>query len=358
MKTNTMKVIYPAVLMLFFAGSMFSQTGGVGINNDGSSPNAKAMLDVSSTNKGFLPPRMTSAQRNSISSPAAGLIIWCTNCASSVELNVYSGELQIYNGFFWTNLLGGTPLGLPGAPTIGAATVGYLEALVTFTQPASDGGSPILSYTAKSSPGNFTGTLNQAGSGTVTVTGLTNGTAYTFTITATNENGTGLSSAVSNSVTPGIGGSYGGGKVFYLDISGEHGLIAATSDQGGIRWALYDYESITVPLGTSTVFGAGSANTDHIISQHGAGATGYAAALARAYTGGGYNDWYLPSKDELNILYLNRAAIGGFTNDNYWSSSEPYGAPPNNVWSQNFGDGLRGCSLKYQPNRVRAIRAF
>jgi uncharacterized repeat protein (TIGR02543 family) len=90
----------------------------------------------------------------------------------------------------------------PGAPTIGTATLGNASATVTFTAPAPNGGSTITSYTATSSPGGFTGTLSQAGSGTITVSGLTNGTAYTFTVTATNVNGTSSASAASNSVVP------------------------------------------------------------------------------------------------------------------------------------------------------------
>ncbi len=91
---------------------------------------------------------------------------------------------------------------VPGAPTIGTATAGDTTASVPFTAPGSNGGSVITSYTATSSPGGLTGTLTQAGSGTITVNGLTNGTAYTFTVTATNAIGTGAASAASNSVTP------------------------------------------------------------------------------------------------------------------------------------------------------------
>ena len=67
----------------------------------------------------------------------------------------------------------------PGAPTIGTATAtSTTTATVSFTQPAFNGGAIITSYTATSSPSGITGTLSQAGSGTITVSGLTTGTAY------------------------------------------------------------------------------------------------------------------------------------------------------------------------------------
>ncbi len=103
-------------------------------------------------------------------------------------------------------IAGGTYTAKPGAPTIGTATVSGTTASVPFTAPASDGGSTITSYTATSSPGSITGTLSQAGSGTITVSGLTAGTAYTFTVTATNSIGTGPASSASNSITPPVVG--------------------------------------------------------------------------------------------------------------------------------------------------------
>ena len=87
---------------------------------------------------------------------------------------------------------------VPGAPTIGTATAGDTTASVAFTAPTYTGPGTIT-YTATSSPGAITGT---ASSSPISVTGLTDNTAYTFTVTATNSNGTSAASSASNSVTP------------------------------------------------------------------------------------------------------------------------------------------------------------
>ncbi|MFH0975589.1 MAG: DUF1566 domain-containing protein [Spirochaetota bacterium] len=160
-----------------------------------------------------------------------------------------------------------------------------------------------------------------------------------------------------------IGMDYLGGKIAYILQSGDpgydagvpHGLIAATADQStGIVWALPAYQSTSVLGGTGTALGTGSANTDKIIAQNGVGST-YAAGLARSYNGGGYTDWYLPSKDELNKLYLNRVAIGGFTDIYYWNSSESLASY---AWFQDFSDGTHNDNLKLNPVYVRAVRSF
>ena len=158
-----------------------------------------------------------------------------------------------------------------------------------------------------------------------------------------------------------IGDSYQGGKVFYILQSGDpgyvsgetHGLIAATADQGTSIWAVADYQNTSVPGGTSATLGSGAANSDKIITQNGAGTT-YAAGLARAYLGGGYNDWYLPSEDELNKLYLQRVAVGVFVTS-YWSSTEDAS------WSakaKRFDNGTQNAFGKQNFGYVRPIRAF
>jgi surface protein len=148
-----------------------------------------------------------------------------------------------------------------------------------------------------------------------------------------------------------IGLSYQGGIIAYIDSTGQHGLIAATADQSeGIQW----YNGTNIVTGaTGTAIGTGLTNTNAIIAAQGSGS--YAASIARDYNGGGYTDWFLPSKDELNQLYENKTAISGFTDAWYWSSTEF-----NNdvAWLQIFSNGNQNDDIKANTYYVRAVRAF
>ena len=170
-----------------------------------------------------------------------------------------------------------------------------------------------------------------------------------------------------------IGDPYQGGIIAYIFQAGDpgyvagetHGLIAATADQttaggegSGIRWSNNAIGEAAIATGaTATALGTGSANTATIIAVQGPVATSYAAGLARAYTNGGYIDWYLPSKDELNKLDLSKDAIGGSSSDNwYWSSSE---ASKDAAWDQSLVYGYQTqYYFKYLPRLVRAVRSF
>ncbi|HEY1646661.1 MAG TPA: Ig-like domain repeat protein [Terracidiphilus sp.] len=116
----------------------------------------------------------------------------CTINANQAGNTAYSAAAQVSQSFTVTAVA-------PGPPTIGTGTSGNAQATVSFTPPSSNGGASITSYTATSSPGGMTGSCAAS---PCTVTGLTNGTAYTFKVTATNSIGTGSASAASGSVTP------------------------------------------------------------------------------------------------------------------------------------------------------------
>ena len=80
------------------------------------SPHASSIVEMNSTTQGFLPPRMTYSQRNAILAPAQGLVVYCTNCG-------YYGELQVFNGIAWTNMVGQTPAVAVGQAALGGVVV-------------------------------------------------------------------------------------------------------------------------------------------------------------------------------------------------------------------------------------------
>ena len=155
-----------------------------------------------------------------------------------------------------------------------------------------------------------------------------------------------------SATTLNIGQSYQGGKIFWLDASGQHGLIASTADQStGIQW--YNGSNTTTNAVRDGI-GAGKFNTERIIANQGSGA--YAAQICANYQGGNYGDWYLPSKYELNLLYLQKTVVGGFVGNYYWSSNE---YDNYDAWDQDFTNG-GGQGLNCRPSLafVRAVRAF
>ncbi len=149
-----------------------------------------------------------------------------------------------------------------------------------------------------------------------------------------------------------IGDMFGGGVIFYLDATGNHGLIAATKDQSnGIKWYNNNY-IVTGARGAN--IGTGASNTTTIISKQGNSGS-YAAKLCADLVTGGFSDWYLPSKKELNQLYKHRSKVPGLSATNYWSSTE---MNANNAYDEEFGGGFQFADDKSFTIHVRAVRTF
>ncbi len=203
--------------------------------------------------------------------------------------------------------------------------------------------------TANSKNSSGTGT----GSYSIAMTGLVRGTTYHVRAYATNTVGTAYGADVSLMTKHSIGEAYGGGIVFYVDITGYHGLIAAANDiPGTYLWCLAGLENVV--CNTTLTFGTGQTNTTSIVAKLGAG--NYAASLCDSYNSNGYTDWYLPSAEELVYLYNACALVGGFTGTYYWSSSEGfYLDTASYVW---FWDGSVTQYVKNAWYSVRAIRTF
>lgn len=316
-------------------GYLFPQ---VAINNDGSAPNNSAMLDVQSTEKGLLIPRMSYSAIYAIQNPAQGLMVFCVDCGMDCE-----GLLVIYTDGRWSIL---SPNCLhPKAPLAATHTPGLTQITWNWYAVA---GADGYKWNSVDNPATA---IDLGTNLSYTETNLLPNSSFTRYLWAYNECGNSPTNAIEAQTLPfWIGASYGGGIIFYIDGTGNHGLISAANDQStGAQWGCFE----TLLGGTSTALGAGQENTTYIVTN--CLQPGIAAKICDDLVLNGYSDWFLPSRDELFQMYQQRAVIGNFSTVSYYSSSE---CDAYSAWSISFSNGSQNCSLKNINRRVRAIREF
>lgn len=286
------------------------------------------------------------------------------------------------------------PLQVPDAPTIGTASPASVTSVsVTFTAPSNVGGGAITGYIATARRTSDGVTISATGSSSpITITGLT-AVPFTVTVAAVNSFGPSASSAASNSVTPAlvVGDAYQGG--FYagqISTAGngvaDFNLVVSpsSSGDGGLRqWKTTNTDT----TGTSSVID-GPTNSSNMNN-----ASHPCAQFCEGLSIGGYTDWYMPAKNELEVCYYNlkptttsnSTASGtntnavpsrgsnytagtpaqtsatdfkstgaqAFVNGSHWSSTQ---FSDTDAWNQGFDNGDQSSSAKTGTRRVRAVR--
>jgi len=258
----------PYALSLLGSTNIFPSSGSVGVGT--TTPNGSALLEIQSTTKGMLFPRMSNAQRNAIASPATGLLIFQTDNTPG---------FYYYSGSAWKSV-----------------------------------------------------------------------------------------NAFNSNVPHQIGDTYQGGIIFYLEPSGVNGLIASPSINPGFDATTnaWGCSGVAVNSARGTALGSGQSNTTSIVKDPCAGAGGggspdLAAERADDLLINGYSDWYLPSKDELELMHKNLhvAGLGNFSaNAYYWSSSE---IDATTAWRMQFtgnANTVPDAGTKTTVYQTRLVRAF
>ena len=288
------------------------------------------------------------------------------------------------------------PLQNPDAPTIGTASAGISSVSVAFTAPSNVGGSAITSYIATAKRTSDGVLFTASGSSSpITVTGLT-AVAFTATVVAVNSYGPSASSAASNSVTPiptvgdAFGGGYYAGQIGVSSVATHYLVVGPVASAQNL--SITYKNAATATAGADSVID-GPQNTADIVAD--GNSTVYPAGhFCNNLVIGGFSDWYMPAKNELEVCYFNlkpdstsnqtssginanavparasnytagtpaqttatdfqSSGAEDFVADSYWSSTE-FSALY--AWVQYFNNGRqKSDGYKSSSGRVRAVR--
>jgi hypothetical protein len=242
-----------------------------------------------------------------------------------------------------------TNLTSSGATLNGSVNANNLSTSVTFEYGTTSSYGSTVPANQSHVSGNTNSNVN------ANISGLISCTIYHYRIKATNSLGNTIYGDDMTFAYFFYGATYQGGLVFYIDGTGQHGLVCAPTDQStNTIWGC-NGTLITGADGTSV--GTGNQNTIDIIT--GCSTAGTAARICHDLSLNGYTDWFLPSRDELGLMYTNlyQNGFGSFTNNvHYWSSSETNETV---AWTWTFTLlGYRQNYGKGNPYYVRAVRAF
>ena len=213
----------------------------VGINADGSQPDPSAGLDVKFNNKGFLPPRMTFEQRNAISNPVEGLMVYCTNCNQDG-----TGTIAIFQGGKWINIAIGSCV-VPTSPTAGSHVPSVTEMIWKWNK------MPIATGYKWNTTNNYTTAIDLGPDTAKTETGLTCWTTYNRYVWAYNACGRAITPSLLSQTTSQI--PFSPPPVEGIHISGPTAIVwnwNSVDGAIGYKWSATNNYSTATDMATAT----------------------------------------------------------------------------------------------------------
>jgi hypothetical protein len=297
----------------------------------------------------------------------AGVIVTRWVRQSAGRLSVVVAPLVLLGGFMLAPQV--VDPCAPATTTVAASTTTVPQVATTVPQATTSTTVPSATTTVAATTTTVAATTTTVPSATTTVAATTTTVAATTTtVAATTTTVAATTTTVALACASGglcaVGDTGPGGGIVFYDAGsvqswGRYLEAAPFGDEVQRTWATGGNQSAAVSGADGTAIGTGEQNTADIVAQSGNVAATSAAVYCRELVSGGQSDWFLPSKDELNLMYTNlhsaSTPLGGFSTLNYWSSSE---IVDNAARLQGFFNGTTGNYYKSVMYAVRPVRAF